>query len=186
MRASDGYVSHNSAGAKFGATFGGCWHNNKVYAVDADKQLCAFDVASRAWSRCGIKVPSNSEWVNVRLLSNPHDKWHLFVMVWPGGLHRIDLITREVSLVTTPPVPFDMTRDVLLVGRDASTFVVFAALQEGVWHVFNSSTNAWTKLGGWKASKGEYNHNYLVHAVSLGMLFYHVHETDTWEAVPLP
>ena len=51
--------------------------------------------------------------------------------------------------------------------------------------MFNSSTNAWTKLSGWKASKGVTNHNYLVHAVSLRALFYHVHGTDTWEAVPL-
>ena len=60
-------------GTKFGVVFAGCWHNGAVYAVDADKQLCAFDVAHNTWSRCGVQLPAPHDDVCVRLLSNPHD-----------------------------------------------------------------------------------------------------------------
>ena len=58
----------------------------------------------------------------------PHDSNHIFVMVDSGGLHVVDLVSHTVSLLSTPPVPFDMPRDVALVGADKNTFVVVAAL----------------------------------------------------------
>ena len=174
-------------GTKFGVVFSGCWHNGKVFAVDADKQLCAFDVAHNTWSRCGVTIPTpHGDAVRVRLLSNPHDTQHIFVMVCDGGLHVIDLEAHTVSLLSTPPVPFDKTRDVVVVGgADKDTFVVVAALCEGVWHVFDSHTKQWTKLGMWKPFKGELNHNFLVFSPTLRSFFFHIHNTDTWEAVPL-
>ena len=69
-------------------------------------------------------------------------------MVILGGLHVIDLATHTVSLLSTPPVRFCLG-DVVLVGADKGTFVVVAALAEGVWHVFDSITKQWTKLDGW-------------------------------------
>ena len=173
-------------GTEFGVLFSGCWLDGKVFAVDADKQLCAFDVAHNTWSRCGVTVPStDEEYVDVRLLSNPHDTQHIFVMVDNGGLHVVDLATRTVSLLSTPPVPFDVTRDVVLVGADKDTFVVVAALEDGAWHVFDSITKQWTWLDGWKPYDGEYNHNFLVFAPSLRSFFYHIEGKDKWEAVPL-
>ena len=90
-----------------------------------------------------------------------------------------------MSLLSTPPVPFDMSRDVALVGANKDTFVVVAAFAEGVWHAFDSSTKQWAKLDGWKSSKGDYNHNYLVFVPSLRSFYFHIHNTDTWEAVSL-
>ena len=49
-------------------------------------------------------------------------------MVDSGGLHVVDLVSHTVSLLSTPPVPFDMPREVSLVGADKNTFVVVAAL----------------------------------------------------------
>ena len=72
-------------GAKFGATFSGCWHNGAVYAVDADKQLCAFDVAHNTWSRCGVKLPAPHDDVCVRMLSNPHDPTTSLLWRWTVG-----------------------------------------------------------------------------------------------------
>ena len=54
-----------------------------------------------------------------------------------------------------------------------------------VWHAFDSRTKQWAKLVGWKPSKGEFNHNYLVFAPSLRSFYFHIHNTDTWEAVSL-
>ena len=173
-------------GTKFGGVSSGCWHNGVVFAVDADKELCGFDVATNKWSRCGVKVPSKGGGACVRLLSNPHDTQNLFVMVWDGGLHKINLTTHEVSLVSNSPVPFIMPRDVLLVGCDATTFVVVAALQGGQWHMLESKTKQWAMLEGWKPFKSEFNRNYLVFMPSLRTFYFHVHETDFWEAVVLP
>ena len=95
----------------------------------------------------------------------------------------VDLVSHTVSLLSTPPVLFDRVRDVALVGADKDTFVVVAALAEGVWHAFDSRTKQWANLNEWKPSKGEFNHNYLVFAPSQRSFYYHIHNTDTWEAV---
>ena len=142
-------------------------------------------MAHNTRSRCGVKLPAPHDDVCVRLLGNPHDPNHIFVMVMSGGLHVVDLVSHTVSLLSTPPVPFDMPHDDALVGADKNTFVVVAALSEGVWHAFDSRTKQWAKLDRWKPSKGEYTHNYLVFAPSLRSFYFHIHNTDTWEAVPL-
>ena len=146
---------------------------------------CALLMWHTTRDRCGVKLPAPEDAARVRLRSNPHDPNHIFVMVDSGGLHVVDLVSHTVSLLSTPPVPFDMPRDVALVGVDKDTFVVVAALAEGVWHAFDSRTKQWAKLVGWKPSKGEFNHNYLVFAPSLRSFYFHIHNTDMWEAVSL-
>ena len=54
-----------------------------------------------------------------------------------------------------------------------------------MWHAFDSRTKQWAKLDWWKPFDGEFNHNYLVFAPLLRSFYFHIHNTDAWEAVPL-
>ena len=175
-------------GTKFAITFSGCWHNNTVYALDNDQQLCEFDVESNKWSRCSIKIPSPHENARVRLMSNPRDTRHIYAMVANKGLFVIDLrglLISSMELVSSPPVPYDVAREALLVAADKETFVLVAALENGVWYAFDSFSSEWTKLSSWKPSPGSLNKNYLVFVPSVHSFYYHTTGSETWEAVSL-
>ena len=112
---------------KFAATFSGCFHNENVYAVRNDSELCCYNVIERKWNCCDIKVPADNEDICVRLLNDPHNESNCIYMMGynsQGGLYCIDLDKHEVNLISKLPVIYDMLRDALLVQTESNEFIV--------------------------------------------------------------
>ena len=139
-----------------------------------------------------IRVPSPNEFCGVRLLADPADPpGHLYAVARTtmSGLYRIDIPAGTVTLVSTPPLAYDLSREAALVRVDAAEIVVVLCLRDGVWCAYSSRWNTWARLAEWAPFPGKAtsnsNHNYLVYAEPLHTFFYHVSGNDTWHAVYL-
>ena len=169
--------------SKFAVTFGGCFHDGIIYAVDNDAELCCFNVTTRKWGYCGVDVPTEMDVVSVRLLNDAQNKSDYIHALGPGGLYRIDVENNTIDLVSAVPITYDYLREALLIQTEPDEFIVVTALKNGAWYCFSSKDGSWTALSNWKPCKGSFSHNYLVYSPHALSFYYHIHESDKWEAV---
>lgn len=161
-------------------------------AAAASAAVADDDQQAQAQQAQPIRLPCPNEFCGMRLLADPDDApGHLYALgrSTRTGLYRIDVAAGTVTLVSTPPLSYDLTREAALVRVDATEFVVVACLKDGVWCAYSSRWNTWVRLAEWtpfagKASSNS-NHNYLVYAEPLQTFFFHVSGNDTWDAVYL-
>ena len=176
----------NSVGM-FGCGFGGCFHHGSFYAILVGGEICAYDVEKRSWGRCGVKVPTASNSILARLLSDPQDdSQHLYVLTQSDGLHRIDLAQKTITCVSSPLFDYDGANEALLLRVDQFEFIITAVLKGLSWYKYSSKTNTWTPLVYWKSCVAPRNfHNHLFYDSSTRSFFYHVDGCEKWEVVPL-
>ena len=175
---------------KFAQLSGGCFHRGNVYAVDFHASLCYYNVSDRKWNFPGIRVPKYDEDICVKLLNDPHNEANCIYMMScygsKGGLYRIDLDKRSVTLLSSPPVAYLYVKESLLVQLDKDEFIVLAMLQDEIWYCYSSKNGSWTPLHNWKpCHSGFVYQSYLVFSPSMKSFFYHINWTDLWETVKL-
>jgi len=168
----------------FAPVFYGCFHHGVVYMADGDCQLCGYNVERNTWRRYGIILPSDGQWKQGSLLSDPTDEHRLYLLA-VTGLYRIDFETLTCTLLSPTPVPI-YTYDAALVRLrpDSEFFAVIVSGSKG-WYMYSSKTNKLKALDSWKPSGTHYTRNFLVYDNASKTFYYHIHGQSTWQIVQL-
>jgi hypothetical protein len=156
--------------------------------ADSSSQLCGYNIEKRTWSRIGIPLPLETASLYGRLLSDPLDENHLYLLGrWSlSNLYRIDLAAHTCTLLCPTSVRVNEFDAALVRATpDSEEFYIVAAMDGGSWSMYSSKHNSWKALPDWKKVSSDNIHNFLVYVPQTKTFYYHIRGRSTWEMVQL-